>query len=165
MDERDVPGYQGGNQGAFRQRTYHSPIHDAVILRHLPARIFVLRLRGAAAGVRDVAPRHLPGRLFGLRLYAFRILLLPFFARLLPRHPRRAPVVFVRAAHRHVVRARQVVFRQGREVQDVVVAVLGTFPSRSLVERIADEEMRTRQDQLRRGLREPRFSADGPVPL
>ena len=77
----------------------------------------------------------------------------------------RPPVVLVRVARGYVVRARQVVFRQGRQVQDVVVAVLGAFPSRGLVERIADEEVRTGQDQFRRGLRESRLPADGPVAL
>ena len=83
------------------------------------------RDEGAFRGGADHLPiydavvlRHFPRRVL-------RVLVLRILARFRPRHPRRTSVVFVRGARRDLVRARQVVFRQGREVQDVVVAVLG----------------------------------------
>ena len=126
MNERDVLGCQRGDQRALRQRTHHSAVDEAVVLRH--------------------PPRLVP-------------------TRLTPRHPRRAPFVLRRAARSHVVRARQVVFGQCREIQDIVVAVLRTFPPRGLVEGIGDEEVRTGQDEPRRMPREPRLPADGSFAL
>src|SRR5690554_6149206 len=80
-----------------------------------------------------------------------------------PRHPRGAVAVGGGVAGGDVVGARQVVVRQGLQVENVVVTFFGANPPRGLVERAANKKMGARENPLLRTFGEPSTSFDNSV--
>ena len=82
-----------------------------------------------------------------------------------PRHAGSPGQISGRTTGRDIIGAWQIVIRQRGQVQHIIMGVLGTFPTRGLVERIAHKEMRAGKHQLTGMFREACLTADGAVTL